>query len=210
MNLKSVFAAVVLVLAPVLAHAGVIYEWRITNNETPWGISLQLEFDQATVDSGAFAFEYYQSHGPNITPLHGLLSFRYTTLAHASSPMTYNAANGGFPSRIGFVSLELQFNPAGFLEGKIGLGDEEQHVEMTSNGVLFTVVDANHDGNLEEAGCEYLGPPCIGAQGLLVRVPDAVNEVAEPISLGLLCAGGIGLIAARRRRAASGLGQATG
>lgn len=40
MNLKSAFAALVAALLPALAHAGVIYEWRGTNNATPWGVNL--------------------------------------------------------------------------------------------------------------------------------------------------------------------------
>lgn len=125
---------------------------------------------------------------------------RYTTLSYPSIPMLYHAANGGFNNFYGSVSMQLQFNPAGFLEGRIWVADSFQSVEMTSNGVLFTIINANHDGGLEDAGCQ-MSEPCFGAQGLLVLAPSVINQVAEPVSLGLLCAGAIGMMAARRRRA---------
>ena len=53
MNFKSRVAALSLCLFPLASQAGFMYEWRALNNETPRGITLQLEFDQKTVKSGA-------------------------------------------------------------------------------------------------------------------------------------------------------------
>lgn len=202
MHITSAIAAAGFALFPLLAQAGVVYQWHTTNNETPWGVSLQLEFDQATVDRGAFSLDYYQSPGPDDTPQEGLLGMYYTTLNNPSSPLSYSAAHGGFSYGTGFISLDVQFVANGFLTGWIRTGDMSQHFEIASNGALFTFVDANNDGGLEGAGCPAW-EPCSGATGYLQSRPAQLAQVAavaEPASMGLLGLGAVGLLLARRRQ----------
>ena len=56
MKIPALVAA--LLLSPLIAQAGVLYEWRALNHETPYGITLRLEFDNGTLNSGAFSFHH--------------------------------------------------------------------------------------------------------------------------------------------------------
>jgi hypothetical protein len=176
MNFKSCVAALSLCLLPLCSQAGIIYEWRALNNETPLGITLALEFDQDTVDSGAFSFainedDYFAAKRAD----GGLLGLRYS-------------AQGGFASGFGTLELDLTFEQGGFLSGYIYANDSRHHFMMNSNGGIFTVLDANSDEGMPSAECGWtVGIDCSGAAGELRRA-----EVPEPGSLALL---GLGLLA---------------
>lgn len=196
MNFKSCVTALCLCLLPLVSQAGVIYEWRSLNNETPKGITLQLEFDQTTVDSGAFSFamnqDYYLEED---NPGSGLLGLRYS-FPDASETMIYSRENG-FENGLGMLDLELTFEKGGFLSGYISANNTQHHFTMSSTGRLFTVLDANSDEGMPSAECGWtVGVDCAGASGQIRR-----TDIPEPGSLALLGAGLLAAAGMRRKTA---------
>lgn len=196
MNIQSCIAALGLCLLPLASQAGVIYEWRALNHETPRGITLQLEFEQGTVDSGAFSFVINQDDGfEDPLPASGLLGLRYA-FPGVSEAMDYSW-NRGFNHGYGTLELDLTFEKGGFLSGYIYANNAEHHIQLASQGRRFIVLDANSDQEMDLAGCGWMiGIDCAGASGHIRR-----TDIPEPGSLALL---GIGLLAAGglRRKAA--------
>lgn len=195
MKLVSYLAAAALALLPLCSQAGVIYQWQATNDETPYGISLELEFDEATVQGGTL--NYYFEHFHDERPPAGLLNLRYTFPGPYG--VQWSLQDGGFKTELGFIELQLSFEEDGFLRGYLNLNDGETHLWMESTGRTFTIIDTNSDYEMVDAGCPWHRPePCGGATGFIVR--DGVEipgEVPEPATLALF---GAGLLAAARLR----------
>ncbi|MFC3459133.1 PEP-CTERM sorting domain-containing protein [Massilia haematophila] len=195
MKILSYLAAAALSLLPLCSQAGVIYQWQATNDETPYGITLELEFDEATVQAGTL--NYYFEHFNDDLPPPGLLNLRYTFPGPYG--VQWSLQDGGFESQLGYIDLQLSFGADGFLSGSIYLNDSESHLYMESVGRTFTIVDANSDYEMIEAGCPWHRPePCAGATGYLAREgAELPAEVPEPATLALF---GAGLLAAARLR----------
>jgi len=113
MKILSYLAAAVLSLLPLCSQAGVIYQWQATNDETPYGITLELEFDEATVQAGTL--DYYFEHFNDELPPAGLLSLRYTFPGYG---VQWSLRDGGFESKLGYIDLQLSFGADGFLSGR--------------------------------------------------------------------------------------------
>lgn len=196
MNIKSCLAALGLCLLPLISQAGVMYEWRPLNNDTPRGITLQLEFEQSAVDSGSFRFAidqdyYYFEEGHPDT---GLLGLRYS-FPGASETMRFSREEG-FENGLGFLEMELTFEKGGFLSGYIYANNTQHHVGMSSTGRTFTVFDANSDEGMPWAGCDWESTECSGASGQMRRA-----DIPEPGSLALLGAGLLAAAGLRRKQA---------
>ena len=198
MNIRSHLAAIGLCLLPLCSQAGVIYEWQAVNDALPWGITLELEFDDQTVASGAFNFDYSDPYSYDQVPQNGLLSLRYT-FPGMWEDMVYASHRGGFSTGMGYVNMALAFGADGFLTGSIYLNNGSHHIDMVSDGRTFTVIDANSDEQMEDAGCTWETPSCSGASGHIRRVSATAQlaEIPEPGSLALF---GAGLLAAMRSR----------
>ncbi|MGX4642955.1 PEP-CTERM sorting domain-containing protein [Massilia sp. SYSU DXS3249] len=194
MNVKSCLAALSLCLLPLVSQAGVIYEWRALNNETPRGITLQLEFEQSTIDSGAFSYVFQQDFDFE-TPLpgSGLLGLHYA-FPGVSEEMRYSWQKG-FDNQLGFLEMELSFDKGGFLSGYIYANNTQHHFMMSSTGNRFTVLDANSDEGMPGAECGWtVGIDCTGAVGQIRRA-----DIPEPGSLALLGIGLLGAASLRRK-----------
>ena len=192
MNFKSCVAALSLCLLPLASQAGIMYEWRALNNETPRGITLQLEFDQKTVKSGAFSFAMNHDYDSDEALARtGLLGLRYA-FPGASEVMAYSWKNG-FETGLGSLDMELSFEQDGSLSGYIYANNSRHHVQMASMANIFTVLDANSDEGMPSAECGWTtGIDCAGATGEIRRA-----DIPEPGSIALM---GLGLFAAAAMR----------
>ena len=192
MNLKSCFAALALSCASLCSQAGVLYEWRALDAETPRGITLQLEFDEALVASGAFSLVVEQDGFPDEPfPSSQLFNLRYVIPGTNGPRYLSYSSETGFSSGLGLLDIDLRFEAGGYLSGHILANDSEKHIELASMGRLFTVLDANSDEGMDGAGCEW-AQACAGATGQIRRA-----DVPEPATLALFAAG---LLAATLRR----------
>ena len=189
MTIKKLFVAAALCFTSLASHAGVIYEWRPTNDGTPRNITFQLEFTQETVDSGAFSFVVPFGDTTASYPDSGLLSLLYTFPGTAGY-MSYQPPTEKFRNGLGHLNMDIRFEAGGYLSGRIYANNAENHIDLLSDGSLFTIRDANSDAGMPGAGCGWL--PCGGATGYLRDV--RMNEVPEPHALALL---GLGALAAR-------------
>jgi hypothetical protein len=202
MYFKSCIAALSLCLLPLASQAGVVYEWQTLNDETPRGITLQLEFDQTTIDSGTFSFAMNQDYFEDQSSDTGLLGLRYSFPGAAQS-MRYSWKDG-FENGLGMLDLQLRFEAGGFLSGTISANNSQHHFMMTSTGNIFTVLDANSDQGMPFADCGWtVGIDCVGASGHIQRTAASVAplliEVPEPGSLALFGAGLLAAAGLRRR-----------
>ena len=198
MNMKSIFAAAALCLLPLASYAGIVYEWTATNDATPRGITLQLEFDRQTVKAGEFRLdlEYDYSTGEEVfIPTRGLLNLTYRVPGNTTS-MDYTSHNQtGFSFPRGDLLMDLKFLDDGFLTGTIFARDGNSEIELASVGRAFTVIVARSDEEMYGAGCGY-PLTCGGATGFIQRV----GEVPEPATIALLAFGAAGLASTRRRK----------
>lgn len=200
MNMQKYLALATLAIAPLGAQAGVIYEWRATNAQTPQNFTLQLEFDHRTVKRGSFMLDIESESGPMLAPRTGLLSLKYSFPGLSNDMFYTSKGREGFNlgSR-GYLNMHVSFDEAGYLTGQIYANDTNSHIELGSVGTLFSVIDANSDEGMPGAGCGWqMDPPmqCGGATGYIQRV----GEVPEPATGALIGLALVGGIYARRKK----------
>ena len=187
MKMKHWFVAASLCIAPLLSHAGVIYEWRSMNKGLPHDFALTLEFDHGTVRSGFIDLQLTPATTEQVFSHSGLLSLKYSAA---------NALIEFFPRSVpmlpdaGTLFMKLNFLPGRFLTGSIWAGTMDYSVEIKSQGHVFTVLHANSDEGMP--GCPREPIQCSGATGLVRQVP-------EPAPLALLAVGLAAAVVARPR-----------
>lgn len=199
MKIRSCLAAIGLCLLPLSSQAGVTYEWQALNEELPWGITLELEFDHRTVAAGEFSFAFWDPEIDSKVPTRGLLALRYT-FPGMGEDMLYDARTGGFSSGIEYLDMRLRFGADGFLTGALYLNDGRHHIDLASEGNLFTVIDADSDEQMLEAGCNWDMEFCGGASGRIRKVRETA-DIPEPGTLALFGAGLLAALRLRRRAA---------
>jgi len=203
MNIKSYLAAAALSVLPLSSNAGIIYEWTATNDQTPTGMTLQLEFDHKTVKSGKFELDldYDFGAGYGKVPSRGLVAL-LVTIPGVSYDIDYSSkGRRGYSFPGGTLRMDITFLDDGFLTGQIYANDQNSHIDLASIGRTFTVLDANSDEGTVGAGCGWQmeePTPCAGATGHIQKV----REIPEPASIALLVLGAAGLVSSRRRKAA--------
>jgi hypothetical protein len=201
-----------LLLAAALAapaQAAVTYTWQQVDasSSMPTGMHLELAFSEQAVAAGQLSLNIWNdcSIGPPcIDPQDSLLSLRYW-FDHPVYGGQHNLIDYGYrnaPRHYGDrIIANFTFLPGGLLGGDLFASDGNSDFRMSSEGALFSMLDANSD---EPFGCGYAYPNCAGASGLLrARLPEDAQQdtdVPEPATGAIL---GLGLFAAwcvRRRK----------
>lgn len=204
MRFRSLLAGLSCLVISAGSQAGVIYEWRPLNGETPRDISLRLEFSDAAVQSGALDFSVPTMDWTESYPDAGLLSFHYA-FPDLAAPMHYRPPSEQFNMGLGALDLSVRFEAGGYLSGWIRANDGSSHIELASQGNLFTILGADSDQGMAGSGCGWTtGLACGGAMGELRQVALATGQgagrVPEPLPLALFAAGALAAWGARRRR----------
>lgn len=196
MELKSYIAVAALSFLPLLSQASVVYEWTATNDVAPRGITFTLEFEESTVQSGAFHFELIGQPFQYFTPLPrlGLITFGFG-IGDAYTMFNRQYGYSRDPGyNVGGLNMDVSFDRNGSMEGFIQMNSWQTGFTMYSESGIFTVHKLESDGNL--GGCDFTQQiECTGASGVIRRA-----DLPEPGSIALF---GAGLFAASciRRKA---------
>lgn len=207
MGFRSLLAGISCLFISLTSQAGVMYEWRPLNDETPRDISLRMEFSDAAVQSGALDFSVPFMDWTASYPDAGLLSFYYT-FPGLGTPMAYQPRSEQFNMGLGALDISVRFDAGGYLSGWIRANDGRNHIELASQGMVFTVLGADSDQGMPGSGCGWTTPvPCGGATGEMRQMVQVkgqeARQVPEPVSLALFAAGGLAAWGARRKAARS-------
>lgn len=204
MIIRAVLTAIALYFVTSSSYAGIVYQWRALNNEVPRGIQFEMEFDRATVASGAFSWSLEPGNydGPADSTL-GLkrIRFAYPFYGHTTSDPQYSVVD--FVPQIGLMHMQTQihmsvtFNAEGYLEGMVFFStiNPDLSLAMISEGRLFTIGASGDGTGHTGAGCGWgIEIDCAGAVGEMRRV-----DVPEPESLALIGLGLLAVFAIRRK-----------
>jgi hypothetical protein len=183
------------------SHADVMYTWSSAANGTPVDVSMTLVFSDDAVAQGALS--YHVNPMQTTSSVSGLKYFWFG--ADNLYRTTYDPTKSLFAGGTGYLDLNLQFNPAGYLTGRIYANDQNSDVTLASNTAgLFTISAMHSDQDPMGTRISCDGKPgCTWSSGALERVTmmqAAASQVPEPGSLALIGLGMLGLGWAVKRR----------